>query len=207
MDIAEIKKITGLKEPFIRKCLKEMGEILDPHVSRGTHNSLVFSDSARIIFDNIKQLKEQGNSLPVIKSKLFKQEGQTGEDGSKTVSPPDSQTYSNSKAAEESKALPVANSSVLALVNKVHEAEMKQQQAEHQLELIKSNLDRFLPEGGSINDLHNRFNSISNKLSQMQVMINNLNRETWSSWFGGHTVKIQKDWEELKKLVQECLKS
>ena len=61
--IDELQKQTGLQINFIRRCVKTCESVLSPHVKRGDYNSLLFDDNALIIFDQIKQLKEQGLSL------------------------------------------------------------------------------------------------------------------------------------------------
>ena len=68
--IDEIQKQTGLQIYFIRKCLKVLNDILSPHIQRGEHNSLLFNDNALVIFDQIKQLKEQGLSIVEIEKQL-----------------------------------------------------------------------------------------------------------------------------------------
>ncbi len=68
--VNDLAKVTGLKEPFIRRCLRELKDIFEPHIERGAKNSLVLSSSIIPIFDKIKQDKANGLSLPAIKNLL-----------------------------------------------------------------------------------------------------------------------------------------
>ncbi len=68
--VNELAKLTGLKEPFIRRCLRELKNIFEPHIERGAKNSLVLASSIIPIFDKIKQDKANGLSLPAIKNLL-----------------------------------------------------------------------------------------------------------------------------------------
>ncbi|MBF0467169.1 MAG: hypothetical protein HQK94_19045 [Nitrospirae bacterium] len=69
--LADIQAHSGLKLNFIRRCLSEMKEVFKPHISKGENNSILVDDSTFVLFDQIKQLKQNGGlSLPEIKSKL-----------------------------------------------------------------------------------------------------------------------------------------
>ena len=71
LTLKDIQKQTGLKDTFIRRCLSNMKDIFEPHLSRGENNALVFDDNASALFDRIKQLKENDNlTLPEIKKRL-----------------------------------------------------------------------------------------------------------------------------------------
>ena len=83
--INDIQEHTGLNINFIRRCLRDMKDIFDPHTTRGDKNSIVFDDSALILFDRIKQLKEQdGSTIPEIKKKLGYQPEKTNKEDGKT---------------------------------------------------------------------------------------------------------------------------
>ena len=83
--INDIQEHTGLSINFLRRCLRDMKDIFDPHATRGNKNSIVFDDSALIVFDRIKQLKAQdGLTIPEIRKKLGYQPEKTDRDGSKT---------------------------------------------------------------------------------------------------------------------------
>lgn len=70
--IKEISKITGLKEQFIRKCIMESKGQFDKYiVSRGKNNSINFDSNALVLFDKIKQKKEDGLVIPDILPWLF----------------------------------------------------------------------------------------------------------------------------------------
>ena len=71
--INELHSKTGLKITFIRKCVKELNEILEPHIQRGNYNSINFSPNAFVIFDKIKQLKDEGLIITDIKRRLEKE--------------------------------------------------------------------------------------------------------------------------------------
>ena len=68
--IEELHKRTGLPVHFIRNCVKSFKDVLEPHIKRGEYNSLLFDNNALIIFDKVKQLKEQGLSLKEIQKQL-----------------------------------------------------------------------------------------------------------------------------------------
>lgn len=68
--IQDIHKATGLTANFIRRCAWEMKEIFDQHTTRGENNTILFDNNALSIFDQIKQLKEQGLTIPKIQEKL-----------------------------------------------------------------------------------------------------------------------------------------
>jgi len=70
--IQNIKELTGLKEPFIRKMFLELNDLFKPYVKRGNNNSLLFDSNAMMIWDKVKQLKEQDLSFDDIKSDLTK---------------------------------------------------------------------------------------------------------------------------------------
>lgn len=69
--ITDICKFTGLKEPFVRRCIRECRQMLGQWSIRGDNNSILFADSALKFFDRVKQLKEEGANLVQIKSVLM----------------------------------------------------------------------------------------------------------------------------------------
>ena len=71
--VSDICKFTGLKEPFIRRCIRECRDLLSQWSIRGDNNSILFEDSALKFFDRVKQLKEEGANLVQIKSVLLKE--------------------------------------------------------------------------------------------------------------------------------------
>lgn len=68
--LEEVLEITGLKIDFARKCLNHLREYLKPHENRGEFNRLLYNQSGLAIWDKIKQMKEQGLSLPEMKREL-----------------------------------------------------------------------------------------------------------------------------------------
>jgi len=71
--IENISKDTGLTIAFIRKCLKEMSCVIRPHCKKGDCNQLLFTENGYVIFDQIKQLKEQGLNITAIKEQIENQ--------------------------------------------------------------------------------------------------------------------------------------
>jgi len=71
--VSDICKFTGLKEPFIRRCIRECRDLLKQWSIRGDNNSILFEDSALKFFDRVKQLKEEGANLVQIKTVLMKE--------------------------------------------------------------------------------------------------------------------------------------
>ncbi len=69
--IKDIAEQTGLKELFVRRCIREMKDFFEPHIERGVKNSLVLDSNIMPIFDKIKQDKEKGISLSTIKKNLL----------------------------------------------------------------------------------------------------------------------------------------
>jgi DNA-binding transcriptional MerR regulator len=68
--IADICSYTGLKEPFVRRVIRECKELLVEYFRRGDNNSIMFDDNGLTVFDRVKQLKQDGASLYEIKVKL-----------------------------------------------------------------------------------------------------------------------------------------
>ena len=68
--IEDIKKRTGLKEPFIRKCIINLDSTFKPYLSRGSNNSFLFDENSMFLWDKIGQLKNQELSIDKIKEQL-----------------------------------------------------------------------------------------------------------------------------------------
>ena len=62
LTLNEVSKKTGLSQNFIRLCKTKLGDIMNPYVYRGDKNRLLFDDSSIMIFDKIRELKDQGLS-------------------------------------------------------------------------------------------------------------------------------------------------
>lgn len=60
----------GLTVAYVRKCVQQLDGILKPHYVRGEFNQIQFTQNGYVIFDQIKQLKEQGLSITAIKERL-----------------------------------------------------------------------------------------------------------------------------------------
>lgn len=65
--IKDISERTGLKITFIRRCLTILQDLFKPHIKRGNFNQILIDPNGLVIFDKIKQMKEQKLSLPEIK--------------------------------------------------------------------------------------------------------------------------------------------
>jgi len=68
--IKGIAAYTGLTPAYIGKCIEKLSLFLDPHCQRGDRNSRVFTSTGLMIFDQVKQMKERGLSLPEIYKQL-----------------------------------------------------------------------------------------------------------------------------------------
>jgi len=60
LTLSEISKKTGLSQNFIRLCKAKLGDILRPYIYRGEKNKLLFDESAVMLFDKIRSLKDDG---------------------------------------------------------------------------------------------------------------------------------------------------
>lgn len=61
---------TGLTPAYIAKCIEKLSPFLNPHCRRGDKNSRLFTSTGLVIFDQVKQMKERGLSLPEIYKQL-----------------------------------------------------------------------------------------------------------------------------------------
>ncbi len=80
LNIDELSRATGLQVKFIRRCLPILSEFLDDYITRGDKNSILYSDNAVAIFNQIKPYKDKGYSLPSIKKELAKTLSSQGDD-------------------------------------------------------------------------------------------------------------------------------
>jgi DNA-binding transcriptional MerR regulator len=63
LTLNEVSNKTGLSQNFIRLCKTKLGDILNPYIYRGKKNKLLFDESAIMLFDKIRSLKDDGLSL------------------------------------------------------------------------------------------------------------------------------------------------
>jgi DNA-binding transcriptional MerR regulator len=63
LTLPEVSNKTGLSQNFIRLCKTKLGDILNPYIYRGKKNKLLFDESAIMLFDKIRSLKDDGLSL------------------------------------------------------------------------------------------------------------------------------------------------
>jgi len=82
--LKDIQKKTGLNERFLRRCLVDMRDVFEPHIGRGENNTLLFDESALVLFDRIKQLKADGLNIPEIRKRLGYRPGKPEKEGGET---------------------------------------------------------------------------------------------------------------------------
>ena len=62
----DLEKNTGLKIDYLRRCGSALETELAPHIRKGEHNTTSFDSAALGIFEQIKSLRDQGKTIPVI---------------------------------------------------------------------------------------------------------------------------------------------
>ena len=83
--IEQISERTGMSIHVLRKYINRLKPYLEPYIARGENNRIFFTAPGLIVFDNIKQFKEQGMALPSIKKELDKLSGPDVQSGSQSV--------------------------------------------------------------------------------------------------------------------------
>lgn len=68
--IKDLESLTGLKYQFLRECLKQFPGLFKQHTKHGNKNKILLDEAVFPIFDRIKQMKEQGLSMPEIRLRL-----------------------------------------------------------------------------------------------------------------------------------------
>lgn len=68
--IKDIEEFTGLPYHYIIKAIKHLEPLLANYIQRGEKNSILFSSNAMVIFDQIKQMRDNNKSLTSIKKAL-----------------------------------------------------------------------------------------------------------------------------------------
>lgn len=67
--VKDIQEYTGLDYHYILKCVRELPDVFTSEIiERGDNNSLLFNSNALILFDQIKQMKENNQSLKFMRS-------------------------------------------------------------------------------------------------------------------------------------------
>lgn len=76
-DVNGLQLATGLTAQFIRRCVRAMPELLKGETIRSDKNKLLFTDNALVIFDRVKQLKQDRLTIGEMKDKLYAGRKQT----------------------------------------------------------------------------------------------------------------------------------
>lgn len=100
-DLKDILRHTSFSYSFFRKCLLQLGNILEPYIQRGEHNKLLFDSNSLVILDKIKQLKDQNLSLAEIRKRLEKDLPNLGQTRSTNVEQTLLQTSDNQPLLEK----------------------------------------------------------------------------------------------------------
>lgn len=145
LSITELSNRTGLTVSFIRKCQKELGDIVNHHIKRGQKNRLLFGDRATALFDEIARLKNEGLAISTIKSSLEKQ--LSGADKEASITAETSALFERIIEMEKEHA-----QERVKWEKERSEKEQEVSEKKHALEVLKKEL-KFLPEGKTIQDL------------------------------------------------------
>lgn len=211
INIKELAEQTGLKPAFIGKCYRDLKDsvLAPPMTGKGESNSTWFSSNAIVYFEKISKEKDKGLNWPTIKKRLFSDFELQGEN----------QKNQSSKPAEEQKekAGKVASDKEIDIISELqnqireterakHEVEKEKLNAESDLKEIKAAMGAYLPDGGDATDLHKRFNEYNRNMSQIQILIEQLEKTTTSHWLWKHSSEVAENWENVKRLIKECLR-
>ena len=66
LTLKDISTQYGLPEKFLRRCVASMKDELDPFLTRGDRNAMLFKTASSGIFEQIKIFKNEGVSIPEI---------------------------------------------------------------------------------------------------------------------------------------------
>jgi hypothetical protein len=174
LNINELSSRIGFSVVFIRKCLEKLGDILAPYTQRGEFNRILFTSNAVVIFDKIKQLKDDGLSLPEIRRSLEKDlrtnRKTGGEDSEQTPDKSDKNSDTFSQLIE-----------LYQRVNDEKEKRIKDRDEATQriLDLEKQNQQltltlKLLPEGKSPEELKQAWEEEQKRKREMALVIGEL---------------------------------
>jgi DNA-binding transcriptional MerR regulator len=190
IEINDIIKHTGLKKSFIGRCVREISEIFKPFTQKGKNNRNLYDYNVLVIFDKIKQYKENGLSLPAIKKQILNSfsdfEKKPGEHLKNTSTTPENKIEKKNKKSSLN-SHDIENKDVIHLHKKLHQIEIEKNEAIHRYEMLKNNL-KLLPAGGDFI-----------KLRSAVSMIAKLEAKTKAKFLEGRDVK--KLWNELKRIL------
>jgi hypothetical protein len=83
--IKHIVKVYGLPDWFVRKCINKLKDnVLKGMFEYRNKNTIFFDNSGMIIFDRIKQYREQGLTFPQIEKRLKKETAQAEKEEAQT---------------------------------------------------------------------------------------------------------------------------
>lgn len=169
--ILEICDQTNLEESQARRAFKDLKTFLKPYYKRGEANKILFDQNALAIF---KRLKELNELEPSFSEALRSIQTELDDKTLKTIS-----TSPNSKKEVTSDR---------ELYREIEAARLKEQEAKHQLELIKANL-KMLPTGGD-----------AEKIKEMIYILAELEQITKPRW--GKGTRTKELWIRLKGLIE-----
>lgn len=211
IDIKNLAEQTGLRTDFIGKCYRDLKDTVlqSPMTEKGDKNSTWFSTNAVAIFLKIRAEKERGLPWPKIRKKLFSDFELSGEK--------QKNSESEQTAKQEQEKTKVASDKeidrITDLQNKLREAERlkfemekEKLRVEGDLKEVRAAVRPYLTDGGGVDSLHHRFNEYNKNMSQIQLLVDQLEKSTTSHWLWKHSSEVGEKWEKVKELIQECLK-
>ena len=140
--IKEIQQQTGLKERFLRRCMDGLKDIFDPYITRGENNAILFNESALVLFDRIKQLKEDDLTIPEIRKRLgYRPLDKPGEEGEQTSGQRLVEISDKVVKPDEEMSVSQFYERLLEEKEKTHEAELEARGYKVQLEAKQALID------------------------------------------------------------------
>jgi hypothetical protein len=140
--LKEIQHQTGLKERFLRRCMDGLKDIFDPYITRGENNAILFNDSALVLFDRIKQLKEDDLTIPEIRRRLgYRALDKPGEESGETSGQRLVEVSDKVVKPDEERSVNQFYERLLEEREKTHEAELEARGYKVQLEAKQALID------------------------------------------------------------------
>ena len=128
MNIKDVSKNIGLSTDFIRGCIKRCSHHFDEHLGRGGNNSILFSNSAYAILEQIASMKKNGLSISSIESELDKSLDPTNGGSKQRAKKHENQTnnYEDSELRKADRALFEKDLELVKLQNQIELRSIKE---------------------------------------------------------------------------------